>query len=276
MKKILFLLPTLFLTSCANAGSVSFKNNLVVGEKVTDLKDFYEHVNAQFENAKTIKMEGKAFSKYGFTKVNTRSSLNCTIYTNGFSSKSEIISRNRENGIVQRTIETESQDTFILNINGKTKMHSFVKTGDDEVGKYTSTTVDPNYTAKISEQDILNYLEITKYLDINVYKKGTQFLIVSSNEDMDIEDVQSGSKVKEHKTIEKSQLIMTVDSSYHLKSATYYYINKTNRDPETNEWYNGLKTIAKAQIDLEVKYGSLSTRTEADLHKKLGNSSWSH
>ena len=271
MKKFILLLPAVMLCSCVNAKSVSFKSNLKVTRPLSDEQSekFAEKYGEKAKTAKQIKISRYVLvdQEFDHEKISEKGTVD--FYSNGMSSKVETKSDKQVDGVVYNAKDTLTQDAWVLSKDG-CKSYAVVteetgsNTPDVEVYGYEDNdealmTVDFLVQA-LSDQDPTENPAL--YNNYQIFAKGAGYAVVFSDQQKIVNLAAAPSGTKEWVREINEQMIISIDKEFKVKEATYFYEMRTNRDPGTTEWFNGLQTVSKRQGSLSVAYGNLSERTD--------------
>lgn len=120
-------------------------------------------------------------------------------------------------------------------------------------------------------RDLVYGEELSILKDLDAYKDGSGYVFISSSINKNVEGVAWGNTVKEHTTITKTQTIAKVNSNYQLTSIQKVTETLTNRDTQTNAWYDKETQTSYDSSSFQYKYGTRKgdTKRMADVRKEL-------
>lgn len=176
-------------------------------------------------------------------------------------------SRTEDGVTLKQTEETEytmwdAGNGYAYNVT-KTKRNGD-KEAEENVGNPQTVANSKNF----KEQYIGYLVPVNQNGDVYVNSDGSYTVVVESNVSKSVTAVQWGKDTKELHQQMKEQVVYTISKDFKLTSGYSYSESKTNRDPETGEWYSSDKVVSYSYTSYKFEYG----KRESASVKTLNNS----
>lgn len=268
---ILFVLVCM-LGACNTYSAKKFNNNLVFNEVLTakEKEDLIKEIEAKWLGFSkvTIKTETKYESNAAYSKQTNKQvykayknglvSGDCTIKVDDYSDGVKVkYTKNYQINIWDMSEENKIMNSS--NISGETN--------------YTTTSIyveaDKQDAYKKVYMEVLDNIEAmtATFNSLTAYKTKSGYVLMDSTKNENYSGVAWGNETKERYSLNQQQIIFVVNKDYEIEKVVYYNEIITNRDPDTNEWYDGTRKVSSASIEVKVKYGD--TKENADLVNEL-------
>ena len=285
LKKV-FITATL-LTSCLLAGCEK-KNNYFKDYSFTAeaSSEQYEKINKGIDSSANavskVTRTFKAYRKYNLTSysgteetateiLEDSNNKNLLIFESSISvdtsmkekglelkEKSKQVRQEWDTGVGYAIIATETTSNKVTSNNTQAyELSSTISSADSKKNRIRTLM-------KLTDNDrkVINI-----YNDVYLNKDGSFTYIKENEVTKKVTPVDLGKSSKEYVKQTRKQTVYTINKDYHFTSYYEYSEESTNRDPDTNEWYDSVKVVSYNYTSLQFEYG---TRGKADV-KELTN-----
>lgn len=260
---ILLLAMAFMLFGCTSYNGKDYIEKVEVSEKITgdEKTELIEKITKKFNDFSKITYKATYMEKDSLTDDSGSADYTIVAYKNNLI---KIDMNGVDTSKVGIVITEKNNSEFVIWDNADEKAIMCRVTANSEDPLFYTVFGYNGVEEEVEEKKasnaygyVLNMILPFALNNVDIYKtKDGGYIAISTDKKEKYSAVNWGSDTKELYTLTEEQEIVVISKDFEIKKITSYSQSKTNRDPQSGEWYSKSRTVSEDTLEINVSYGS--------------------